>query len=353
MLLTLLLATALTSHLAVQGAEWRTSGGHFCTQRCRETEREGIVAYNCPAVDSITLEYHPRWSSNSGRPDSGGISEDDQYFWDYCTPAKQESIESDENGSHTMKPVTLPQSINNGGWGSGSGGSDFNSGHNSHVASSLPGVDCRGECRESRDKFKCEVSSQQVDTFYCSPESLLHRQQISSRLKLWCTGPCEKRASQYQCPTMMGFDLCSPAVGKTSDNRDCHSACREEEEAEKHYKCFTNHDMTVKHHCGNWNISELSNSALEYDDQNRICAGPCEDREGEMICNVMEWVWDEESKISKLETRLGYCGGGPSNMARNIGIILGCLAAAVLIIVIVAVVMCKNKGYFRTSTSEN
>ena len=54
-----------------------------------------------------------------------------------------------------------------------------------------------------------------------------------------------------------------------------------------------------------------------------------------------------------LETRLGYCGGGPDNMARNIGIILGCLAAAVLIIVIVAVIMCKNKGYFRTSTSEN
>ena len=72
-----------------------------------------------------------------------------------------------------------------------------------------------------------------------------------------------------------------------------------------------------------------------------------------MICNVVEWVWDEESELARLEARLGYCGGGSNTSARNIGIILGCLAAAVLIIVIVAVVMCKNKGYFRANTTEN
>ena len=57
----------------------------------------------------------PRWSSNSGRPDSGGVSEDDQHLWDYCTPARQENIEADEDGGmHTMKPVTIPEKVDGG-----------------------------------------------------------------------------------------------------------------------------------------------------------------------------------------------------------------------------------------------
>jgi len=324
----------------------------FCTERCEVSEREGLSVYSCPAVDGSKVEYNPRWST-SGRPVSGDLDEDDRYMWDYCTPAKQENIETDDGSLPTMKPVTLPEREDGGFWSGGGGGGGYNPGYSSHVASSLPGVECQGECRDYRgDKFKCEVVGE-PSPFYCSPESLLHRQQISSRHKLWCTGPCEKRASQYECPTMMGYDLCSPEGNKTSDNRECHSACREEEEGEKHYKCAVSHDSNVKHHCGNWDIKDLNTRALEYDDQERVCAGPCEDREGEMICNVVEWVWDEESELARLEARLGYCGGGPNTSARNIGIILGCLAAAVLIIVIVAVVMCKNKGYFRANTTEN
>ena len=69
---------------------------------------------------------------------------------------------------------------------------------------------------------------------------------------------------------MMGYDLCSPEGNKTSDNRECHSACREEEEGEKHYKCAVSHDSNVKHHCGNWDIKDLNTRALEYDDQERV-----------------------------------------------------------------------------------
>ena len=114
----------------------------------------------------------------------------------------------------------------------------------------------------------------------------------------------------------MGFDLCSPERNKTSDNRPCHSPCREEEGGERHYKCHTSHDMTVKDHCGNWDVTEFTTKALEYDDKDRVgynrkqyldsrkivnlkvCAGPCEDREGEKICNVVEWVWSEVSRTT-------------------------------------------------------
>ena len=43
------------------------------------------------------------------------MSEDDQYLWDYCTPARQENIEADEDGGmHTMKPVTIPERVDGG-----------------------------------------------------------------------------------------------------------------------------------------------------------------------------------------------------------------------------------------------
>ena len=36
-------------------------------------------------------------------------------MWDYCTPARQENIEADEDsGMHTMKPVTIPEKVDGG-----------------------------------------------------------------------------------------------------------------------------------------------------------------------------------------------------------------------------------------------
>ena len=91
----------------------------------------------------------------------------------------------------------------------------------------------------------------------------------------------------------MGPDLCSPARNKTSDNTRCHSACREEQQGNQHYKCATTHDNSVNQHCGNWDISDVSKKAMEYDDKNRVCAGPCHNLDGDMVCKVVEWEWDE------------------------------------------------------------
>ena len=151
---------------------------------------------------------------------------------------------------------------------------------------------------------------------------------------------------------MAGLDQCSPGWNKTVTGERCVTECREEEGGDQHYKCSTSQGARDSQHCGNWDVSREHRMALEYDDQDRVCAGPCQDRDGDMVCTVVEWVWDQDSQQSTLATSLGYCGASKANMARTIGIVVGCLAAAVLIIVIVAVVMCKNKGYFRANTQE-
>ena len=153
---------------------------------------------------------------------------------------------------------------------------------------------------------------------------------------------------------MGGLDQCSPGRNKTVTGERCTSQCREEEGGHGHYKCSTSSssDAADSHHCGNWEVSEEHRSALEYDDQGRVCAGPCLERDGDLVCTVVQWAWDQGSQRAQLETTFGYCGASKGSMARTIGIVVGCLAAAVLIIVIVAVVMWKNKGYFRANTQE-
>ena len=109
-LCTLLLTALLTSPATVSGAEWRTSRENFCTRRCEISVREGVEAYNCPVVDGRRVEFDPRLTSQSNRPDSasGEISEDDRYFWDYCTPAPVENI-GGEDGQGTVEAETLPE----------------------------------------------------------------------------------------------------------------------------------------------------------------------------------------------------------------------------------------------------
>ena len=149
---------------------------------------------------------------------------------------------------------------------------------------------------------------------------------------------------------MGGLDQCSPGRNKTVTGERCSSQCREEEGGHRHYKCSTYQGDS--HHCGNWEVSEEHQMALEYDDQDRVCAGPCQERDGDLVCTVVQWAWDQDSQQAQLETTFGYCGASKGNTARTIGIVVGCLAAAVLIIVIVAFVMAKNKGYFRANTQE-
>ena len=110
---TLILTALLTSPAAVSGAEWRTSRENFCTSRCQISEREGVEAYNCPVVDGRRVEFDPRHNSHSGRPDSGEISEDDRYFWDYCTPAPVENV-GEEEGQGIIDAETLPERVDGG-----------------------------------------------------------------------------------------------------------------------------------------------------------------------------------------------------------------------------------------------
>ena len=109
----LLLSALLASPATVSGAEWRTSRENFCTARCAISERDGVEAFNCPVVDGRRVEFDPRQNSHSGRPVSGEISEDDRYFWDYCTPAPLENI-GEEGGRGTAEAATLPERIDGG-----------------------------------------------------------------------------------------------------------------------------------------------------------------------------------------------------------------------------------------------
>ena len=79
--------------------------------------REGVEAYNCPVVDGKRVEFDPRHNSHSGRPNSGEISEDDRYFWDYCTPAPVENI-GEEEGQGIIDAETLPERVDGGKLGS-------------------------------------------------------------------------------------------------------------------------------------------------------------------------------------------------------------------------------------------
>ena len=116
---TLLLTALLASPATVFGAEWRTSRENFCTRRCEISVREGVEAYTCPVVDGRKVVFDPRLTSQSNRPDSssGEISEDDRYFWDYCTPAPVENI-GEEEGQGTVEAETLPEWVDGGKTGS-------------------------------------------------------------------------------------------------------------------------------------------------------------------------------------------------------------------------------------------
>ena len=112
---TLLLLTGLLT----SPAEWRICREICRTRRCEISEREGVEAYSCPVVDGRRVEFDPRLTSQSNRPDSasGEISEDDRYFWDYCTPAPVENI-GEEEGQGTVEAETLPEWVDGGKTGS-------------------------------------------------------------------------------------------------------------------------------------------------------------------------------------------------------------------------------------------
>ena len=129
-------------------AEWLTSSGYVCTERCQVSyimspehypdsdmqagsHRLGNAVVDhvltCPVVDGVELEHRPGYSTGQEYNEDRELSEDDKYKWDYCSPAQVEAVVSEEEELGEMEAVPLPAHRENGG--GYNGGSGYNPGH--------------------------------------------------------------------------------------------------------------------------------------------------------------------------------------------------------------------------------
>ena len=99
---------------SVQGAEWMTSGGHHCIERCHTGTRKGLNAVLwCKVVDGVSKEHRPA-RAESGRPsvhEEEGLTEDEKYAWDYCTPSSVDALEGGEVFEEGVEGVVLPERV--------------------------------------------------------------------------------------------------------------------------------------------------------------------------------------------------------------------------------------------------
>jgi len=344
-------------------AEWLTSSGYVCTERCQAgSHRLGNAVVDhvltCPVVDGVELEHRPGYSTGQEYNEDRELSEDDKYKWDYCSPAQIEAVVSEDEELGEMEAVPLPAHRENGGSGYNPGRPDSAI---LRVQSSIEGVKCQGECSKATnsEQHKCEISYTGINNFFCSPDSPLYRQQLSSKYKLWCLSPCTKPdfgTSNFMCKTMFGFDLCSPNSGMTATGRKCHGTCHEDPQDDQgHYKCFVDSARTVLEHCSPM-ASDLPGDtvthALEFSNEGKVCAGRCHNRDGTKMCDVVSWEWNEDERKAELELGLETCGADGGSSWATIGIIIGCVLAAIAIIAIVAVIVAKKK-YRAVNTQDN
>lgn len=340
-----------------------TSRGLSCIERCKVGPRAGIQeVYWCPAVDGISSIHSPG-HSNSGRPDINeqeGNIEENKVMWDYCTPAPEKLEEEPE----TVKPVTLPSPIQfdgeedqggSSGSGGGSGGRPT-----STSSSSLPGVPCQGNCRphHGSESYTCDVNSD-PSHFHCSPSTPLKRDQVGSHTKLWCLGECLKRPGQlyHMCKTMAGYDRCSPTADRNSEGGQCFERqCLPDYSSENstgHYQCDSEQgEMESLVDCGFWQVDSSKKEALEYTHDDKVCASPCLDHDGEMFCEYVQWKWNEDDQEARLISGLGSCGDSDSSGLGTVGwaILIGGLVLGVVLIGVVAMTVARKK-YTRASTS--
>jgi len=339
------------------GAEWRTSNGLHCTSKCLIGERyDQEEVYWCPVTDGVETE----WESKSD-------SEEDKLMWDYCTPGPEALERKPE------KPVTLPAEPifddednsggrgGQGGWGGQGGGQGGQGGYYPGgeeamenprgVSSSLPGHMCTGPCETlpGQTNFTCKIGVQ-PGRFACSQEVALRRTQIGSRTKLWCISgsDCAKQQDGvYRCRTMLGWDECSPSPAHDSQGNQCRDTCHEREvDGKAHYKCNGSGGLAS---CGFWGAAEAKKKGLEFTTDDQVCAGPCVDKEGEMVCPFVKWQWDEEEMQSRLVEAYGNCGEAGWGWVEWVILVAGILGG-ILVIGIVAFVVSK-KGYTRAATS--
>lgn len=86
------------------------------------------------------------------------------------------------------------------------------------------------------------------------------------------------------------------------------------------------------------------------DKEFKICAGQCRDWDGDKMCQVVSWQWNEDERRADLEMSVAACGP-VKNSLRDTGIIIGCVIAAIAIIGVVTMVVIRKK-YDRVNTSE-
>jgi len=340
-----------------QGAEWRTSGSKHCIERCHTGTRKGLDSVLwCKAVDGVAKEHKP---SESGRPsahEDDEVEEEDRYLWDYCTPATVDTIEGGEIFDEGVEAVVVPERVDRRKRQIGGSGGNFNPGTvGQKAASSLAGVNCEGECKENfGGKYKCDVANGPPNNFFCSPEVPLARQQLSSHNKLWCISECVKGSSAdyYECRTLYGYDRCSPQGDRSSTGSVCESPCQANMRSEKHhYQCITNTTTGYLEDCGYWYLSGAEKEALQYTQDDKVCAGPCQEVDNELVCSYVDWVWNENTNVGELEMKLGECGPDNKSSWTTVGIVIGCIVGALLLIGIVAFIVSRKK-YSQAATND-
>lgn len=248
----------------------------------------------------------------------------------------------------------LPERVNRTKRQSGGGGG-FNPGTSGRTASSLAGINCDGECTENfGGKFNCNVPGSNPNNFFCSPNVPLKREQLTSHNKLWCIGDCLRGSGNdyYQCKTLFGYDRCSPQEDRSASGKTCFSPCQPNYESEHHhYQCFTDETKEQQEDCGYWHVEGAKKDALEYTNDDQVCAGPCLEQDGDLVCGQVGWVWNEDEMASSLQMSLGSCGPHQKMSWTNIGIIIGCVVAAVLVIALIAFFVSKRK-YSQAATRD-
>eukprot|EP00090_Calanus_glacialis_P034697 TRINITY_DN5856_c0_g1_i4.p1 TRINITY_DN5856_c0_g1~~TRINITY_DN5856_c0_g1_i4.p1 ORF type:complete len:355 (-),score=95.08 TRINITY_DN5856_c0_g1_i4:79-1143(-) len=340
---------------SVQGAEWMTSGSHHCIERCHTGTRKGLDAVLwCRVVDGVSKEHRPA-GAESGRPsvhEEEDLTEEDKYAWDYCTPATVDALEGGEVFEEGVEAVVLPERVDRSKRQTGG----FNPGTiERQTASSLAGINCLGECTENfGGSYNCDVPGDNPNNFFCSPHVPLKRQQLTSHNKLWCISDCVKGSSEdnYECRTLYGYDRCSPAGDRSSSGAACTSQCQASTDSDhRHYQCYTDQRNEQREDCGYWYVAGAQKEALEYTDNDQVCAGPCQEVDGDQVCSYVDWEWNEAGQVASLEMSLGFCGHQKKMSWATIGIIIGCIVGAVLVIGLVAFFVSRRK-YSQASTRD-
>ena len=83
-----------------------------------------------------------------------------------------------------------------------------------------------------------------------------------------------------------------------------------------------------------------------------MCAGPCETRDGAEVCKTVRWgPWDSQTNRAELVMDLSDCSQDGPPGGRLVGIVVGSVVAAVIIIALVAYGVTRRQ-YSRAATAE-